>query len=132
MNKQRLTVLGGLALVLELACASLGSAKIVERIIARVNSEIITQRTFELERDKLRQQLSQDYSGADLEVQDREQSKNLLRDLIDESLMVQKAKDLDINVETDVVKQLDEIRKKNHSASLEELETAVEKEGSEL
>ena len=84
----------------------LSNAKIVERIIARVNAEIVTQRQFEQEREKLRQQLSQDYSGADLEVQIREQSKNLLRDLIDQSLMVQKAKDLDINVETDVVNSL--------------------------
>jgi peptidyl-prolyl cis-trans isomerase SurA len=43
--------------------------------------------------------------------------------------MVQKAKDLDINVETDVVKQLDDIRKRNHLQTLEELETAIEKEG---
>jgi peptidyl-prolyl cis-trans isomerase SurA len=43
--------------------------------------------------------------------------------------MVQKAKDDDINVETDVVKQLDDIRKKNNLATLEELETDVEKQG---
>ena len=127
-NKQSLAVLAGLALLAAL-CPTLGQAKIVERIIARVNSEIITQRQFEQEREKLRAQLSQDYSGADLEVQVREQSKNLLRDLIDQSLMVQKAKDLDINVETDVVKQLDDIRQKNNLATLEDLETAVEKEG---
>jgi peptidyl-prolyl cis-trans isomerase SurA len=43
--------------------------------------------------------------------------------------MVQKAKDLDINIETDVVKQLDDIRKRNNLATLEELETDVEKQG---
>jgi peptidyl-prolyl cis-trans isomerase SurA len=41
--------------------------------------------------------------------------------------MVQKAKDLDINVETDVVKQLDDIRKKNNLATLEDLETEIGK-----
>jgi peptidyl-prolyl cis-trans isomerase SurA len=129
MQKQRLAVLASLALITGLTCPTLGSAKIIERIIARVNNEIITQRAYEQERDKLRQQLAQDYSGAELEVQIREQSKNLLRDLIDQSLMVQKAKDLDINVETDTVKQLDDIRQKNHLATLEDLETAVEKDG---
>ena len=59
----------------------------------------------------------------------RDQSKNLLRDLIDESLMVQKAKDLDINVETEIIKQLDDIRKKNNLATLEDLETEIEKQG---
>jgi peptidyl-prolyl cis-trans isomerase SurA len=112
-----------------LACAALGGAKIVERIIARVNNEIITQRTYEQEQEKLRQQLAQQYSGAELEAQVKAQSKNLLRDLIDQSLMVQKAKDDDINVETDVVKQLDDIRKKNNLATLEDLETEVEKQG---
>ena len=103
MTKKRWAVLGSLALVMGIACPTPQSAKIIERIIARVNSEIITQRTYEQEQEKLRQQLAQDYSGAELEVQFRAQSKNLLRDLIDQSLMVQKAKDLDINVETDVV-----------------------------
>jgi peptidyl-prolyl cis-trans isomerase SurA len=117
------------ALATGLAGAALGGAKIVERIIARVNNEIITQRTYEQEQEKLRQQLAQEYSGAELEAQFREQSKNLLRDLIDQSLMVQKAKDLDINVETDVVKELDDIRKKNNIATLEDLETEVEKQG---
>jgi peptidyl-prolyl cis-trans isomerase SurA len=108
---------------------TVGGAKIVERIIARVNNEIITQHQYEEEQGRLREQLAQQYSGAELEAQFREQSKNLLRDLIDQSLMVQKAKDLDINVETDVVKQLDEIRKKNNLATLEDLETEVEKQG---
>jgi len=121
--------MAGVALLTGVLGASVARAKIVERIIARVNNEIITQHQYEEEQAKLREQLSQQYSGAELEAQVREQSKNLLRDLIDESLMVQKAKDLDINVETDVVKQLDEIRKKNNLATLEDLETAVEKEG---
>ena len=118
-----------MALVAGVGSATLGSARIVERIIARVNSEIITQRTYDQEKEKLREQLAQQYSGAELEAQFREQSKDLLRDLIDQSLMVQKAKDDDINVETDVIKQLDGIRKKNNLATLEDLETAVEKEG---
>jgi peptidyl-prolyl cis-trans isomerase SurA len=119
----------GVALVAGVASPTLQGAKIVERIIARVNNEIITQRAYEQEQAKLREELAQQYSGAELEAQVREQSKNLLRDLIDQSLMVQKAKDLDINVETDVVKQLDDIRKKNNLATLEDLETEVGKQG---
>jgi len=117
------------ALVTGVTGPNLLGAKIVERIIARVNNEIITQRTYEQEQAKLREQLAEQYSGAELEAQFKEQSKNLLRDLIDQSLMVQKAKDDDINVETDVVKQLDDIRKKNNLATLEDLETEVEKQG---
>jgi peptidyl-prolyl cis-trans isomerase SurA len=118
-----------MALVTGVGIPTLGGARIVERIIAQVNNEIITQRKYDGEKENLRQQLAQQYSGAEFETQFREQSKNLLRDLIDQSLMVQKAKDDDINVETDVVKQLDDIRKKNNLATLEDLETDVEKQG---
>jgi peptidyl-prolyl cis-trans isomerase SurA len=129
MKIRKWAAIVGMVLAAGVGASTLGRAKIIERIIARVNNEIITQRRYEQEQDKLRQELAQQYSGAELEAQIREQSKNLLRDLIDQSLMVQKAKDLDINVETDVVKQLDEIRKKNNLATLEDLETAVGKQG---
>jgi peptidyl-prolyl cis-trans isomerase SurA len=121
--------MAGVALAAGSAGAPLGGAKIIERIIARVNNEIITQHRYEDEQAQLRSRLAEQYSGADLDAQVRDQSKNLLRDLIDESLMVQKAKDEDLNVETDVVKQLDEIRKKNNLGTLEDLETEIEKQG---
>lgn len=105
------------------------AAKIVERVIARVNSEIITQRQFQREQQKLREDLAQQYSGAELEAQYRQQSANLLRNMIDEALMVQKAKDVNINVETDLVKRLDQIRQSMHFPTLQDLEKEVEKQG---
>jgi peptidyl-prolyl cis-trans isomerase SurA len=129
MNRRAWVVLAGVALVAGSVGATRGWAKIIERIIARVNNEIITQHRYDDEQAQLRSKLAEQYSGAELDAQVREQSKNLLRDLIDESLMVQKAKDLDINVETDVIKQLDDLRKRNNLATLEDLETAIEKEG---
>jgi len=102
---------------------------VVERIIARVNANIVTQRQYEHEQEKLRAKLAEKYSGDALEKQFREQSRDLLRDLIDENLMVQKAKDLDINVDAEVVKKLDEIRKGFGFATQEDLQGAVEKQG---
>lgn len=102
---------------------------LVERIIARINNKIITQREFDKERETLRAQLAQRYSGTELEKEFSQKSKDLLRDMIDQDLMVQKAKDDDINVDTDVIKQLDEIRQQNNMASLDTLQEAVEKEG---
>jgi peptidyl-prolyl cis-trans isomerase SurA len=104
-------------------------ARVVERVIARINNDIVTQRQYDEERKNLRARLAQDYSGMELESQYREQSKNLLRDLIDQDLMVQKAKDLGINVETDVVKRLDDIRKQNNIANQDALQKMVEKQG---
>src|SRR5712692_737277 len=128
MSKRALVLLYSWAAFLSLP-ATLSAARIVERIIARVNSEIITQRMFERERQTVRARLAQQYSGPELEAQLREQTKNLLRELIDQTLMVQKAKDLDINVETDIVKQLDDIRKNLNLANLEDLKKEVEKQG---
>src|SRR5215472_3349150 len=108
---------------------SLSAAKIVDRIIARVNNEIVTQRQFEREKQQIRAELAQHYSGAELDAQVRQQSEILLRDLIDQSLMVEKAKDLDINVDTDVVKRLDEIRQNLKLATIQDLEKEVEAQG---
>lgn len=129
MTKRAWTVLAVGLMVAGSASPALGARKVIERIIARVNGEIITQRQFEREREKVRQQMSQQFSGAELEAKVREYGKDLLRDLIDQALMVQKAKDLDISVETDVVKRQDEIRRGLNLASLEDLQKEVEKQG---
>jgi len=129
MIRKLVTVAGMTAIIAALATPAWAKRVIVERIIARVNSEIVTQSQFERERDKVRQQLAQQYSGAELDAKVKEYSKDLLRDLIDQALMVQKAKDLDINVETDVVKRLDDIRANFNLNSLEDLQKEVEKQG---
>src|SRR5579875_3722113 len=72
--------------------------ELIDRIIARVNEEIITQRQYDAEKEKLRAQLAQQYSGQELETQYQAAVKDLLRDMIDQDLLVQKAKDLNINV----------------------------------
>ncbi|MGH9470666.1 MAG: peptidylprolyl isomerase, partial [Terriglobia bacterium] len=57
------------------------------------------------------------------------ESKNLLRDMIDQDLLVQKAKDLNISAETELVQRLDQIRKQMGLASIQDLENEVEKQG---
>jgi peptidyl-prolyl cis-trans isomerase SurA len=122
-----------IAVVTTLALAalplSLSAARIVDRVIARVNNEIITQRQFDREKEQIRTELAQHYSGPELDAQVRQQAQNLLRDLIDQSLMVEKAKDLDINVETDLVKRLDEIRQNLKLGTIQDLEKEVENQG---
>jgi peptidyl-prolyl cis-trans isomerase SurA len=127
--KRTFGIVAGAIFVAALVAPWLPAAHVVERIIARVNTEIITQRQFEREKVKLHSQLAQDVSGPEFETRFREESKNLLRDLIDQSLMVQKAKDRDINVDTDVIKRLDDMRKQYKLASLEDLQKEVEKQG---
>ncbi len=119
----------GLLLLGLLAPARPAAAKVVERIIARVNAEIITQRMYERELATLRNQLAKEASGPTFEIRYRESAQNTLRELVDHALLVQKAKDLDINVETDIVKRMDQFRKDSNLATLEDLQREVEKAG---
>jgi peptidyl-prolyl cis-trans isomerase SurA len=120
-----------IAAVLAFAAAVPGwsERKLVGRIIARVNGDIVTNWQYDREEKKLRESLAEQYSGAELDAKYNAQSKDLLRDLIDQDLMVQKAKDEDINVDTDVVKRLDDIRKSMHLETQADLQATVEKEG---
>lgn len=115
------------------APVSLNSGRIVEEIIARVNNEIITRSDYNRELANAEEDAKQECQGRctpqqlDADVADRK--KNALRDLIDQSLLVQRGKDMGLSVETDVIKQLDQIRQQNNMASMEDLEKAVSAQG---
>jgi peptidyl-prolyl cis-trans isomerase SurA len=127
--KRTIGILASGVLAAMFAAPAVRAAHVVERIIARVNSEIITQRQYDREKAQLRDELSQQYTGAELDARLNDESKNLLRNLIDQSLMVQKAKDEDVNVETDIIKKLDQIRKQDNLATIEDLQKDAEQQG---
>jgi peptidyl-prolyl cis-trans isomerase SurA len=105
---------------------------IVEEIIARVNNSIITLSDFQKADATLRDEVAhecQNCTPDKLDAMYRDRQKDLLRDLIDQQLLIQRAKDQGVSVETDLIKRLDDVRKENKLGSLEELEKAVEGEG---
>jgi peptidyl-prolyl cis-trans isomerase SurA len=108
-------------------------AKVVEEIIARVNNEIITRSELEKAKSQAAEDAQQDCSGRctqeQLQVAMEDRQKFALRDLIDQSLLAQRGKDMGINVEPEVVKKLDEIRQQNKLKDLDELEKAVTAQG---
>ncbi|MFQ5694694.1 MAG: SurA N-terminal domain-containing protein, partial [Terriglobia bacterium] len=71
--------------------ASENKRTVLEEIVARVNNEIITLSALERSRRLLRQELSTKFSGTQLEEEYKKQEADLLRDLIDEALLVQRA-----------------------------------------
>jgi peptidyl-prolyl cis-trans isomerase SurA len=109
------------------------SAKVVEDIIARVNNEIITRSEYDKALAQTEEDTRQDCKGKctpeQLESEIEARKKTALRDLIDQSLLAQRGKDLGISVETDVVKQLDQIRIQNNLKDMDELEKAVSGQG---
>jgi peptidyl-prolyl cis-trans isomerase SurA len=114
------------------AARAQAKAAVVEEIIARVNNDIITQSDYQRADAQLHDEIAHDCQGCSQEkIADeyKDQQKDLLRGLIDQSLMVQRAKDMGISVETDIVKRLDDVRKQNSLNSIEDLEKAVEGSG---
>jgi peptidyl-prolyl cis-trans isomerase SurA len=110
-----------------------GEGKVVEEIIARVNNEIITSSELEKARSAAVEEAQQECSGRctpeQLQVAVEDRQKFALRDLIDQSLLAQRGKDMGVNVEGEVVKQLDTIRIQNKLPGPDDLEKAVTKEG---
>jgi peptidyl-prolyl cis-trans isomerase SurA len=110
-----------------------GESRVVEEIVARVNNEIITSSELEKAKASAADEVQQDCNGRCTQDQLRtaleDRQKTALRDLIDQSLLAQRGKDMSINVEADVVKQLDQIRVQNKLKDMDDLEKAVTHEG---
>ena len=104
------------------------TGQVVEEIITRVNSNIITLSEFVRSKDQLRDDVKQqDPNNADKLYAERE--KDVLRDLVDQQLLLEKGKDLGITGDTDLIKQLDQMRKDMKLDTMEELEKAATAQG---
>jgi peptidyl-prolyl cis-trans isomerase SurA len=114
--------------------AEAANAKTVEEIIARVNNEIITRSELDKARAATEEEAKQECQGKctpeQLRVDIEDRQKNTLRELIDQSLLVQRGKDMGLNVEPEVIKKLDQLRQQNKIDSMEDLEKAVSAQGS--
>src|SRR5882762_1775964 len=110
-----------------------GEGQVVEEIIARVNNEIITKSELDKSKATAVEEATQDCQNRctpeQLQTAIADQQKNALRNLIDQSLLVQRGKDMGTSVETDVIKKLDQIRTENKLESKEDLEKAVSSQG---
>src|SRR5271165_73850 len=104
------------------------SDTVVEEIIARINNNIITHADLRRARDQMLTDLHQQEPNATLADQ-KDREKDLLRDLIDQQLLLQKGEELGISADTEVVKRLDELRKQMHAESMEALEKAAQAQG---
>jgi len=102
-------------------------ATVVEEIIARINNSIISLSDLKKSQEQLAAESSRQDPNAPPDSQPKQQ--DLLRDLIDSRLLEQKATELGISADTDVIKRLDELRKQMHAESMEDLEKAAQAQG---
>src|SRR6266705_2273781 len=124
------------AIFLAVICLALGAATlpyaeaapsetVVEEIIARINNQIITRSELQRSREQLQNELRQQYgAGADQRFSQKE--KDLLRDLIDQQLLIQRGSDSGITADTELIKRLDEMRKQMNLESMEDLDKAAQ------
>lgn len=101
---------------------------VVEEIVARINTDIVTRSELQRGRTQLQNEMKERY-GAEANQQIAEREKDILRDLIDQQLLIQKGKDLGITADTELIKRLDDMRKQMKMETLEDLEKAAQEQG---
>ena len=101
---------------------------VIEDIIARVNDQIITRSELNRAKEQTASELKQQ-NVSDADPKFKERDKDVLRDLIDQQLLLAKGKDLGISGDTELVKRLDEMRKQMNLESMEDLEKAAQQQG---
>jgi peptidyl-prolyl cis-trans isomerase SurA len=122
----------GIALVVPTDVRAQSKGIVVEEIVARVNNDAITLSDVQKADQQLHEEIAHDCQGCSPDKVDevyKEKQKDLLRDLVDQALLTERAKDMGISVETDVIKRLDEMRKQAQLGSMEEMEKEAEKQG---
>jgi peptidyl-prolyl cis-trans isomerase SurA len=106
------------ALLLSLAgcvnAADVSQVKVIEQIVAKVNGDIITRGELERMRPGFELEIKQQNVPPDKRAEVlKEREADALRDQIDSLLLVQKGKQLDINVDAEVTKELADIQLQN-------------------
>src|SRR5439155_24507676 len=103
------------AIVLIVTTVSGGFAqKPLDEIIARVGNDIILKSEYDNQLKSLRDELTQrGMQGAQLEQAFKEQAKDVLRDLVDNSLLMQQAKEMGLSGDLEVIKQEERMRQEN-------------------
>ncbi|HYA17468.1 MAG TPA: peptidylprolyl isomerase [Bryobacteraceae bacterium] len=96
--------------------------KVVEEIVAKVNSDIITRGELAKVHEEVSLELQQTsgLTGEALQGAIDKKSADLLRDQIDQLLLVQKGKELNINVDSDVNRRIADIQSQSKLADPEQ------------
>src|SRR5437764_384485 len=103
-----------LAVVGSMAAADVNQVKVIEEIVAKVNGDIITRG--ELDKSRLGLEMEMKQQSVPLEKRAellKERQADALRDQIDQLLLVQKGKQLDINVDAEVTREMADLQLQN-------------------
>jgi len=119
-------------LLLAIGAPALAAVEVVEQIVAKVNGDIITDQDLLRQQHEARAEMTrQNIPAAKLQEMMAEHEKDQLRNKIDQLLLIQKAKDLDIKVDNDVSKYLANIQQKSGEADPEKFHELIRQETGE-
>ncbi len=102
---------------------------VVEAIVAVVNDEIITLTDFKTQHDSLYRELRASIPGEEFQEQYEFAAANLLDDMIMGIILLQKAREMDIDVTEQVNMYLEDIKQKNGIQSDAQFKAALEQQG---
>ena len=114
--------------------ACMTNAGTVDRIIAKINDEIITLSEIRREMEPYRREIMSKVPAAQQEQALKETEERILNNLIEAALIYQKAIELeyDAHVEEDVTSYIQDIMKDNNFRDTEEFENALAQEGESM
>lgn len=117
-----------------IASAQTAQAKVVDRIVAQVNDDIITLSDINHELIGVREQLAAKYAGDQLEQEMKRAEKAALETLVREKLYLKKANDLGMasGMDVRVSSYIEAMRKDNNIKDLDEFESILEKQGTTM
>jgi peptidyl-prolyl cis-trans isomerase SurA len=113
---------------LVLVAVAIRADNIVDEIIARVNDLIITRSDMEKAKQTNLEELKQRFPS-DWEAKWTKAQADILRDLIDQQLLLERGNDLGIDGKVEVVKRLNTMRQQMNLASIDDLEKEAQKQG---
>lgn len=102
------------ALVFASLSLAADDVSVVDQIVARVNGDIVSQDEIQRFTRELMSELKQQgASGSQLQQEFDKRQKDVLRDRIDELLLIQKGKELNVNVDSDVSKYMANLQRQS-------------------
>lgn len=117
-----------LALVASLLWAP-APADIIDEMVVNVNGEMISWTDLAKREQELERDLKSRFSGRELEQAMKAELDNLLVDLINETLLYQRAERLGLDINQVYRRQTENFKKMNNIDSNEELKTVLERQG---
>jgi peptidyl-prolyl cis-trans isomerase SurA len=108
--------------------------RIVDRIVAQVNEDIITQSDLNRAMMGIKQELAQKFAGDQLQAEIQKQENSVLEDLIRKKLILQRANEMGIgsSMDVQVSAYIEQLRKNNNIKDMDEFEKALEEQGMTL